>query len=110
MRFTIQTPNSATWHATLTGADMDAFDFVDGYRSGVACQPDENGVLQPVVQEIRIRVTDPNDQERHEAVLHVFADIGGVTYELDLTGDEGEVMNPDEVGDNINRFTLLQAY
>lgn len=110
LRFTIQTPNSATWHATLTGADMDAFDFVDGYRSGVACQPDENGVLQPVVQEIRIRVTDPNDQERHEAVLHVFADIGGVTYELDLTGDEGEVMNPDEVGDNINRFTLLQAY
>ena len=110
LRFTIQTPNSATWHATLTGADMDAFDFVDGYRSGVACQPDENGVLQPVVQEIRIRMTDPNDQERREAVLHVFADIGGVTYELDLTGDEGEVMNPDEVGDNINRFTLLQAY
>lgn len=109
LRFTIQTPNSATWHATLTGADMDAFAFVDGYSSGAACQPDENGVLQPVTQEIRIRLTDPNDQERREAVLHVFADIGGVTYELDLTGDEGEVTNPDEVGDDINRFTLLQA-
>lgn len=108
LRFTIQSPNSATWHANLGGADPRAFRIVPGYDSGAACEADPaTGQLTPVEQEIRIEVTDPTSEDSHEAVLHVYADIGGVTYELDLTGDNTVEGNPD---DEVNRFTLLQTY
>ena len=62
------------------------------------------GQLEPVEQVIRIEPVDPNSTETHEAVLHVYADIGGVTYELDLTEGDHE---PDD-GQEVRRFTLLQ--
>lgn len=107
LRFIINSPSAATWHASITGTDMGAFELVEGYSSGAA-YADGDGQLEPVEQEIRVRLTDPNSTERHEATLHVYADIGGVTYELDLTGDERQ--EPGDPDDPINRFTLLQTY
>lgn len=102
LKFTINTPNGALWRATLEG-DVNAFEFVDGINSGNAYY--EEGET-PVEQTIRLRVTDPESDARHEATLRVFADIGGKTYELDLTTPGQEVEGGSEV---INHFTLLQS-
>ena len=104
LRFTIQTPNTATWRATLTGADPDAFLFVGDSSGAGSAMNETTGQLEPVEQVIRIEPVDPNSTETHEAVLHVYADIGGVTYELDLTEGDHE---PDD-GQEVRRFTLLQ--
>lgn len=105
LRFTLQTPATATWRASLEG-DVTAFEFVDGSNAGTI-QFDENGV--PIAQEIRLRVTDPESQDRHEATLHVYASIGGLDYELDLTNTSGEEIKPGEGGEVSSRFTLLQS-
>lgn len=105
LRFTLQTPATATWRASLEG-DVTAFEFVDGSNAGTI-QFDENGV--PIAQEIRLRVTDPESQDRHEATLHVYASIGGLDYELDLTNTPGEEIKPGEGGEVSSRFTLLQS-
>lgn len=105
LRFTLQTPATATWRASLEG-DVTAFEFVDGSNEG-AIQFDENGV--PIAQEIKLRVTDPESQDRHEATLHVYASIGGLGYELDLTNTPGEEIKPGEGGEVSSRFTLLQS-
>lgn len=105
LRFTLQTPATATWRASLEG-DVTAFEFVDGSNEG-AIQFDENGV--PIAQEIKLRVTDPESQDRHEATLHVYASIGGLDYELDLTNTSGEEIKPGEGGEVSSRFTLLQS-
>lgn len=102
LKFTINTPNGALWRATLEG-DVNAFEFVDGINSGNAYY--EEGET-PVEQTIRLRVTDPESDARHEATLRVFADIGGKTYELDLTNPGQKVEGGSEV---INHFTLLQS-
>ena len=103
LKFTIQAPNSATWRAQLTG-DVNDIQIVEGFTSGVAYS-DGN----PVEQTIKVQVTNPDLEDRQpEVILHVFADIAGNTYELDLT-DPNKVMNPGEETDPINRFTLIQA-
>lgn len=103
LKFTIQAPNSATWRAQLTG-DVNDIQIVEGFTSGVAYS-DGN----PVEQTIKVQVTNPDLEDRQpEVILHVFADIAGNTYELDLT-DPNKVINPGEETDPINRFTLIQA-
>ena len=102
LRFTIQTPNTATWRAQLTGADINAFEFV-GEHSGNAYGA--NG--QPVDQQIQVRVTNPESDSSFEVQLQVFATIGGIDYELDLTNPGNTPIRPDE--SDVNRFTLIQS-
>ena len=98
LRFTIQTPNTATWRAQLVGADINAFEF-EGEHSGNAYGADG----QPVEQQIQVRVTNPESDSSFEVQLQVFATIGGIDYELDLTNP----IRPDE--SDVNRFTLIQS-
>lgn len=100
LRFTIQTPNTATWRAQLTGADINAFEFV-GEHSGNAYGADG----QPVEQQIQVRVTNPESDSSFEVQLQVFATIGGIDYELDLTNRDDGTVSPGEV----QRFTLIQS-
>lgn len=100
LKFTIDAPNGALWRAALEG-DVDAFEFVDGINSGNAYNEGS-----PQEQTIKIKVTDPESDERHEATLRVFADIAGKTYELDLTSPG---LDMEGGSDAINRFTLLQS-
>lgn len=100
LRFTIQTPNTATWRAQLVGADINAFEFV-GEHSGNAYGA--NG--QPVEQQIQVRVTNPESDSSFEVQLQVFATIGGIDYELDLTNPENTPIGESDV----NRFTLIQS-
>ena len=102
LRFTIQTPNTATWRAQLTGADINAFEFV-GEHSGNAYGADG----QPVEQKIQVRVTNPESDSSFEVQLQVFATIGGIDYELDLTNPGNTPIRPDE--SDVNRFTLIQS-
>lgn len=101
LKFTINTPSGATWRAQLIGEDVNYFEFV-GENSGTAYS---NG--QPVEQTLQIRCTDPESEDTHSVTLRVFADIGGKTYELDLT-DPNASMTPGKT-DEINRFTILQS-
>lgn len=96
--FTIQTPNTATWRAQLVGADINAFEFV-GEHSGNAYGADGH----PEEQQIQVRVTNPESDSSFEVQLQVFATIGGIDYELDLTNP----IRPDE--SDVNRFTLIQS-
>lgn len=100
LRFTIQSPNTATWRAQLVGADINAFEFV-GEHSGNAYGA--NG--QPVEQQIQVRVTNPESDSSFEVQLQVFATIGGIDYELDLTNPENTPIGESDV----NRFTLIQS-
>ncbi len=100
LKFVINAPSGTLWRAYLEG-DVNAFRFVTP-TSGPAYAEGK-----PVTQTLQIEVTDPASDERHEAVLRVFADIAGKTYELDLT-DPGKTIQPGST-DEINRFTLLQS-
>ena len=100
LKFVINAPSGTLWRAYLEG-DVNAFQFVTP-TSGPAYADGK-----PVTQTLRIKVTDPTSDERHEAVLRVFADIAGKTYELDLT-DPDQTIQPGST-DEINRFTLLQS-
>lgn len=100
LKFVINAPNGTLWRAYLEG-DVNAFQFVTP-TSGPAYTDGK-----PVTQTLQIKVTDPTSDERHEAVLRVFADIAGKTYELDLT-DPKKTIQPGST-DEINRFTLLQS-
>ena len=100
LKFVINAPSGTLWRAYLEG-DVNAFQFVTP-TSGPAYTDGK-----PVTQTLRIKVTDPASDERHEAVLRVFADIAGKTYELDLT-DPNQTIQPGST-DEINRFTLLQS-
>ena len=102
LRFTIQTPNTATWRAQLVGADINAFEFV-GEHSGNAYGADG----QPVEQQIQVRVTNPESDSSFEVQLQVFATIGGIDYELDLTNPGKAPIRPGE--SDVNRFTLIQS-
>ena len=102
LKFTINTPSGATCRAQLIGEDVNYFEFV-GENSGTAWS---NG--SPVEQTLQVRCTDPESNVAHQVMLRVFADIGGKTYELDLT-DPNQNMTPSQTGDEINRFTILQS-
>ena len=98
LTFMINTPSGALWRATLS--NYTDFEFV-GPSSGAAYSEGK-----PVTQTIQVRVTNPESDDPHETELRVYADIGGVTYEMDLTNpSEGEITP----GDNpVNHFTLIQ--
>lgn len=103
LTFKIQSPeNGVEWRATLEGADRQYFEFVDGSNSGIASTDEP--------QYIRIRLTNPESDDRHTVQLAVYAYIGGVSggtgYEIDLTQQNGG--KPEE-GEIVNRFTLLQS-
>lgn len=100
--FTIQTPNTATWRAQLVGADINAFEFV-GEHSGNAY----GAAGHAVEQRIQVRVTNPESDSSFEVQLQVFATIGGIDYELDLTNPGNTPIRPDE--SDVNRFTLIQS-
>ena len=100
LRFTIQTPNTATWRAQLVGADINAFEFV-GEHSGNAYGADG----RPEEQQIQVKVTNPESDSSFEVQLQVFATIGGKDYELDLTNPGNTP--PDE--SEVQRFTLIQS-
>lgn len=100
LRFTIQTPNTATWRAQLVGADINAFEFV-GEHSGNAYGADGH----PEEQQIQVRVTNPESDSSFEVQLQVFATIGGIDYELDLTNPGNKQSGESEV----QRFTLIQS-
>lgn len=106
-RFTIQSPNTATWRAQLTG-DVDAFRFVDGINSGSVQYDDEDNAVQ---QELKIEAVYPGSEERFEAQLHFYADIAGKTYELDLTNKSTSPIEPSEPDEStqIPYFTILQS-
>lgn len=100
LKFVINAPSGTLWRAYLEG-DVNAFRFVTPTSGSAYAEG------KPVTQTLQIEVTDPASDERHEAVLRVFADIAGKTYELDLT-DPSKTIQPGST-DEINRFTLLQS-
>lgn len=102
LRFTIQTPNTATWRAQLVGADINAFEFV-GEHSGNAY----GATGHAVEQRIQVRVTNPESDSSFEVQLQVFATIGGIDYELDLTNRDDGTVSPGE--GIVQRFTLIQS-
>lgn len=106
-RFTIQSPNTATWRAQLTG-DVDAFRFADGINSGSVQYDDEGNAVQ---QELKIEAVYPGSEDRFEAQLHFYADIAGKTYELDLTNTSTSPIEPSEPDEStqIPYFTILQS-
>lgn len=102
LRFTIQSPATATWRAQLVGADINAFEFVDAH-SGNACDAEGN----PKEQVIKIKVAEPESDASFEVQLAVFATIGGKDYELDLTNPGSTPIQPGTSG--VQRFTLIQS-
>lgn len=102
LRFTIQSPATATWRAQLVGADINAFEFVDAH-SGNACDAEGN----PKEQVIKIKVAEPESDASFEVQLAVFATIGGKDYELDLTNPGSTPIQPET--SDVQRFTLIQS-
>lgn len=98
LKFTINTPSGALWRAQLIGEGINYFEFV-GENLGTAFSGG-----RPVEQTIQVRCTQPESEDPHSVTLQVFADIGGKTYELDLTDSSGSADT-----DPVNRFTLLQS-
>lgn len=102
LRFTIQSPATATWRAQLVGADINAFEFMDAH-SGNACDAEGN----PKEQVIKIKVAEPESDASFEVQLAVFATIGGKDYELDLTNPGSTPIQPGT--SDVQRFTLIQS-
>lgn len=109
LTFVINSPKVATWRAQLTGADMTYFEFVDAdgnHLDHISGTADFNGNI-PVEQMIRIKCTQPSSEETHRVELHVYATIGGIDYEMDLTDTSADDMRPGLGA--INYFTILQG-
>ena len=105
LNFTITAPSSLVrWTAELLEeGDGHYFEF-DGPSSGEVFIGDATSAP---TQTIRVRVTNPDDEDYHEATLRVVATLlNGESYELDLTGEGGTA--PGTAG-TINRYTLIQA-
>lgn len=109
LRFVINSPKVATWRAQLTGVDVTYFEFVDAdgnHLDHISGTADFNGNTA-VQQIIRIKCTQPESEETHRVELRVYATIGGIDYEMDLTDTSGEDMRPGS--EAINHFTILQG-
>lgn len=105
LNFTITAPSSLVrWTAELLEeGDGHYFEF-DGPSSGEVFIGDATSAP---MQTIKVRVTNPNDEDYHEATLRVVATLlNGESYELDLTGEGGTAPGTAET---INRYTLIQA-
>lgn len=100
LHFTIQTPNTAKWTASLT--DETYLEIVEGFDAGKAV--DENG--KPITQTIKVRVKNPDAQGSYSAQLVVIAVIGdtgsGKSYEMNLVGGSSASTTEE-------RFTILQS-
>lgn len=106
LNFTITAPSSLVrWTAELLEeGDGHYFEFVDGSSSGEVFIGDATSAP---MQTIKVRVTNPDDEDYHEATLRVVATLlNGESYELDLTGEGGTAPGTAET---INRYTLIQA-
>ena len=99
LTFMINTPSGALWRATLS--NYTDFQFV-GPSDGVAYSDGK-----PMQQTIQIRALHPESDKQYETDLHVYADIGGITYEMDLTNPSAGEIEPDS--DPVNYFTLIQS-
>ena len=105
LNFTITAPSSLVrWTAELLEeGDGHYFEF-DGPSSGEVFIGDATSAP---MQTIKVRVTNPDDEDYHEATLRVVATLlNGESYELDLTGEGGTAPGTAET---INRYTLIQA-
>ena len=105
LNFTITAPSSLVrWTAELLEeGDGHYFEF-EGPSSGEVFIGDATSAP---TQTIKVRVTNPDDEDYHEATLRVVATLlNGESYELDLTGESGTA--PGTAG-TINRYTLIQA-
>lgn len=105
LNFTITAPSSLVrWTAELLEeGDGHYFEF-DGSSSGEVFIGDATSAP---MQTIKVRVTNPDDEDYHEATLRVVATLlNGESYELDLTGKSGTAPGTAET---INRYTLIQA-
>ena len=88
---------------------MTYFEFVDAdgnHLDHISGTADFNGNI-PVEQMIRIKCTQPSSEETHRVELHVYATIGGIDYEMDLTDTSADDMRPGLGA--INYFTILQG-
>lgn len=106
LNFIITAPSSLVrWTAELLEeGDGHYFEFVDGSSSGEVFIGDATSAP---MQTIKVRVTNPDDEDYHEATLRVVATLlNGESYELDLTGEGGTAPGTAET---INRYTLIQA-
>ena len=99
LTFMINTPSGALWRATLS--NYTDFQF-EGPSSGVAYSDNK-----PVWQTIQIKAVHPDSDVRYETDLHVYADIGGITYEMDLTNPSDSEIKPSD--NPVNYFTLIQS-
>ena len=99
LTFMINTPSGALWRATLS--NYTDFQFV-GPSSGAAYTDEK-----PVPQTIQIEAVHSESDERYETELHVYADIGGITYEMDLTNPSAGEIKPGD--DPVNYFTIIQS-
>lgn len=105
LNFTITAPSSLVrWTAELLEeGDGHYFEF-EGPSSGEVFIGDATSAP---MQTIKVRVTNPDDEDYHEATLRVVATLlNGESYELDLTGEGGTAPGTAET---INRYTLIQA-
>ena len=95
LNFTVQSPNAATWVAVLDDNVNFTLETPEGHELF-----DEDG--NPIEQTVRISLP-AGGNEYKETTLHVYAVVGGMQYELDLTGGGGEV------GTVNNRFTITRG-
>lgn len=105
LNFTITAPSSLVrWTAELLEeGDGHYFEF-DGPSSGEVFIGDATSAP---MQTIKVRVSNPDDEDYHKATLRVVATLlNGESYELDLTGEGGTAPGTAET---INRYTLIQA-
>lgn len=99
LTFMINSPSGALWRATLS--NYTDFQFV-GPSSGAAYTDEK-----PVPQTIQIEAVHSESDERYETELHVYADIGGITYEMDLTNPSAGEIKPGDAP--VNYFTIIQS-
>ena len=99
LTFMINSPSGALWRATLS--NYTDFQFV-GPSSGAAYTDEK-----PVQQTIQIEAVHSESDERYETELHVYADIGGITYEMDLTNPSAGEIKPGDAP--VNYFTIIQS-
>ena len=99
LTFMINSPSGALWRATLS--NYTDFQFV-GPSSGAAYTDEKT-----VPQIIQIEAVHSESDERYETELHVYADIGGITYEMDLTNPSAGEIKPGDAP--VNYFTIIQS-
>ena len=98
LRFSLLSPNTVRWKASLTNNQ----DFKLGPVEG---SYEEDAAGNAIVQKLEVSSIPEGNNDYASTELSVFAVIGGVSYEMDLTTDQEMGGSPG----TINRFTITRG-